>query len=97
MNQIQAMRDTIHLMEQGLRSFTPRQEGFIQRLDKDLQPAHLLDMLAQMEKNDNPQHMGKVFSQAKLGRWLGWAQAAVVVMGLATLDEVKTINKLNAR
>lgn len=32
------------------------------------------------------------FSEAKLGRWLGWAQCAVVFSGVATLDEMKHLN-----
>lgn len=32
------------------------------------------------------------FSDAKLGRWLGWAQCAVVASGVASLDEMKAIN-----
>lgn len=37
------------------------------------------------------------FSEAKLGRWLGWMQAAVVAaqVGL-TLEDMKQINKRNA-
>ena len=31
-------------------------------------------------------------SGSKLGRWLGWAQCAVVASGHATLDEMKQIN-----
>lgn len=34
------------------------------------------------------------FSEAKLGRWLGWAQAAVVAANIGvTLDDVKALNK----
>lgn len=33
------------------------------------------------------------FSEAKLGRWLGWAQCAVVAAGCATLEEMKELNK----
>lgn len=32
------------------------------------------------------------FSSAKLGRWLGWAQAAIVAGGLADLDDMKRLN-----
>jgi hypothetical protein len=32
-------------------------------------------------------------SEGKINRWLGWAQACVVVSNIATLDEVKEINK----
>lgn len=33
------------------------------------------------------------FSPAKVGRWLGWAQAAVVAAGCGTLAEMKAINE----
>lgn len=33
------------------------------------------------------------YSDAKVGRWLGWAQCAVVASGLATIEEMKAINK----
>lgn len=36
------------------------------------------------------------YSASKLGRWLGWAQCAVVVSGVATLDEMKEINLRNS-
>lgn len=44
---------------------------------------HLKDMWSRLDKN---------FSDAKVGRWLGWAQACVVIDGLATLEEMKQIN-----
>ena len=33
------------------------------------------------------------FSEAKLGRWLGWAQCSLVANGVASLEEMKEINK----
>jgi hypothetical protein len=33
------------------------------------------------------------FSRGKLGRWLGWAQCAVVATEVATLDDMKEINR----
>lgn len=37
------------------------------------------------------------FSDAKLGRWLGWAQACLVVADVGvTLEDVKEINRRNA-
>lgn len=33
------------------------------------------------------------FSEAKLGRWLGWAQCAVVASGTASLHEMKQMNR----
>ncbi|MGB8403488.1 MAG: hypothetical protein WCE30_05325 [Mycobacterium sp.] len=36
---------------------------------------------------------GSAFSASKLGRWLGWAQCAVVASGIGvTLAEMKAIN-----
>jgi len=46
--------------------------------------AHIVDMRERMPDD---------FSEAKLGRWLGWAQAAVVAAGCGTLEEMKQINK----
>lgn len=46
--------------------------------------AHLMDMRARIEPT---------FSAAKLGRWLGWAQCAVVAAGAATLGEMKEVNR----
>lgn len=64
----------------------------LEKIDPSLGPQHVRDMLAIMEKGDNPQHPGEKFSDAKMGRWLGWAQAAVVAMGAGTLEEMKEIN-----
>ncbi len=37
------------------------------------------------------------FSESKLGRWLGWAQAALVASGVGiTLEDVKQINMRHA-
>lgn len=47
---------------------------------------HLKDMWFRLDKN---------FSDAKVGRWLGWAQCAVVASGVASLDEMKSINLEN--
>jgi hypothetical protein len=102
MNMLKAMRDTVARMEEGLQQIAEAgdQSGeermHIARLHKDLQPAHIRDMLAVMESGDNPQHPGSTFGEAKMGRWLGWAQAAVVAMDLATLDDMKQINRSNA-
>jgi hypothetical protein len=45
---------------------------------------HLYEMLSTVENSH--------FSDAKLGRWLGWAQCAVVAAGVATLEDMKQIN-----
>lgn len=47
--------------------------------------AHLRTMAAAGESSD--------FPPDKLGRWLGWAQCAVVVAGVGlTLDDMKNLN-----
>lgn len=48
---------------------------------------HLRDMNSRLDKN---------FSDAKVGRWLGWAQCCVAVAGIATLEEMKAINLSHA-
>lgn len=50
---------------------------------------HLRSMLARVESGE--------FSEAKLGRWLGWAQCAVVAAAIGiTLDDMKAINLAHA-
>lgn len=87
MNQIQAMRDTVALMNERIEARDT--------VPDSLAPQHLWDMLETMETGVNPQDTEREFSDAKMGRWLGWAQAAVVAQGIATLDEMKAINSRN--
>lgn len=94
MNQVAAMRETIKVAEQRLGDSTLNLSK-IMNLDETLQLDHLKGMLSMMEANYNPQKPGEGFSEAKLGRWLGWAQAACVAMGVVTLDDMKKINRLN--
>lgn len=54
-------------------------------LREDMSFRHLEDMWKRVSRED--------FSEAKLGRWLGWAQATVVASGVATLEEMKQINQ----
>ena len=84
MNMIAAMRDTIELA---------RANGMdkMEYDNPDLDFPHLLDMCVMMETGNSPQGGG--FSEGKLGRWLGWAQAAVVAAACGTLDDMKAINK----
>jgi len=51
---------------------------------------HLKSMLARVK--DKPDE----FSEAKLGRWLGYAQGVLVAFEVAKLDEMKEINKRHA-
>lgn len=50
--------------------------------------AHLQDMRNRITDD---------FSESKLGRWLGWAQAAVVASGIADLEAMKEINRRHAK
>lgn len=59
----------------------PRDPGSSYGLD------HLESMLSRIQDD---------FSEAKVGRWLGWAQCALTVSGLATLDEMKQLNLSHA-
>lgn len=50
--------------------------------------SHLRDMLDRITVD---------YSDAKVGRWLGWAQCALVAANVGvTLDDVKAINLRNA-
>ncbi len=99
MNQLQGMRDTIALMESCLQQIAEggdqmgEEKMHIDRLDASLQPGHLRNMLRMMESGVNPQDTQSSFDDDKMGRWLGWAQAAVVAMGMATLDDMKRLNQ----
>lgn len=53
--------------------------------DGELGLAHLRSMYERAATSN--------FSEGKLGRWLGWAQCAVVAAGIGlTLDDMKRIN-----
>lgn len=53
--------------------------------DDALGLSHLRDMLKRAEENE--------YSGSKLGRWLGWAQCALVASGVGfTLEDAKTLN-----
>lgn len=77
MNQLEALRETLHLAEQNAMPELP---------GSDLGLEHLRAMVATVEASD--------FSDAaKLGRWLGWAQCAVVAAKIGlTLDDMRTLN-----
>lgn len=85
MDQVKAARETIELIRNRAQSI---------ELPDSLSLPHLLDMVQQMEADENPQ--GGKFSVGKLGRWLGWIQAAATALGVLSLDEAKEINKRNS-
>jgi hypothetical protein len=78
MNQLQAFRDTIALA---------KSKGLHLTRVPELSMTHLEGMLARIESDPDR------FSPSKLGRWLGWAQAAVVSWGDGiTMEDMKRIN-----
>ncbi len=84
MNMIAAFEDTLRLAcANGMDNMSSD--------NSELDYPHLQDMFMQMRDDANPQ--GGQFSEGKQGRWLGWAQAAVVASNCGTLEEMKEINK----
>lgn len=82
-NQISAFSETLEFA---------RQRGMHQQIgtsDRGLDYAHLDQMYRKIISDPTK------YSDAKLGRWLGWAQAAVVAAGCGTLDDMKEINRKN--
>jgi hypothetical protein len=81
-NQLQAFRDTVSLAEKA--EMPP-----MSAVHDSLGLAHMRSMLKRIEAGE--------FSESKLGRWLGWAQAALVAANVGvTLEDVKQINLRNA-
>ncbi|UBV20331.1 MULTISPECIES: hypothetical protein [Mycolicibacterium] len=80
MNQLQALRDTIDLAEA---------HGMPELPDSPIGLQHLRDMLGEVDKANS----ATPFSASKLGRWLGWAQCALVAADVGvTLDDMKALN-----
>lgn len=78
MNQREAFDDTLALAAKMGMPALP---------DSSLGFAHMKDMRFRINLDGN-------FSDAKLGRWLGWAQAALVAANVGvTLEDVKAINR----
>ena len=85
MDMVAAARDTLALArEHDLDDISSDTE--------ELDYPHLVQMLHEMESKPEK------FSPAKMGRWLGWMQAAVVAQscGAISLEDMKQINKNNA-
>ena len=81
MDQVAAFDDTIELArERGMAD--------VAAADWSLAFDHLTDMQENVRSGN--------LSPSKCGRWLGWAQAAVVAAGLATLQEMGEINRRHA-
>lgn len=82
MNQREAFRETLEIARaNGLDRCTSDHP----ELDYD----HLLEMYNKILEADA---LGEPFSETKIGRWLGWAQAAVVCNGGGDLQGMKDIN-----
>jgi hypothetical protein len=88
MNQLEAMQETLTLAHQyGMSDI----DGFADGCDY----WHLQDMVERAAAAMNMP--GAEFSAAKLGRWLGWMQCAVVAAGIGlTLEDMKQINRRHA-
>lgn len=84
MNMLAAMYDTLDAAIKGGMSSADRDSP------EGLSFSHLRDMAGRATLGD--------FSDGKLGRWLGWMQAAVVAgtNGKVTLEDMKTINRMYA-
>ena len=82
MNMIQAARETIELAAaHGM------QDSEFEK--PELNFPHLVEMLEKMEAGG--------MSEAKVGRWLGWMQAAVVCScDDVSIEDMKEINRRNA-
>lgn len=84
MNQVEAMRETLR---QAQRVDADRNGGvtYLGCSDDPTSLMHLVSMSARMMEGG--------MSDAKLGRWLGYAQGVLVARGLLTLEECKEINR----
>lgn len=83
MNQREAFKDTVELADKRGMQYTDH------RMPPDTTFQHIVSMRDRVALSPD-------MSEAKLGRWLGWAQCAVVASGVATLDEMKAINRKHA-
>lgn len=89
MNVMKAMEQTVKLAyDRGMGGgpVTPNLSGY-PKTESTLGYPHIAGMLIRMQEGN--------FSYGKLCRWLGWAQAAVVASGCATLEDMKVINLSN--
>jgi hypothetical protein len=92
MDQRSAMDETIELINARLSEWTLDHKR-INSLPQELQQTHLNEMWKAVKSGKNPQDTEADFGEAKLGRWLGWMQAAGTALGVLTLDDCKEINK----
>lgn len=79
--------DTIKAMRATLDEAALRDHDMISFETANVDQEHLESMYVRMVNSDPP------MSEAKLGRWLGYAQGVLVAHDTLTLDEVKAINE----
>jgi hypothetical protein len=82
MNQIEAFRETLARCE----------DRWPVPMFGETSIEHMRDMLRRMETNSDATAPNG-FSEAKLGRWLGYLQGVAVGLDAMTLEECKNINK----
>lgn len=82
LEQLESEQRKIAWMTEALRQTTEIARQADMPEGGELGRAHIVGMLDRIEG----------FSLSKLARWLGWAQAAVVASGAATLEDMKRIN-----
>lgn len=84
MNQREALRETLALaLERDYDAISFEIEG--------VDYPHLVSMMKRVDADfDTTAQSG--FSEAKLGRWLGYAQGVLVATDTLTLEECKQIN-----
>jgi len=83
MNQREAMRETLALVKSRVQLWY---DSIPPATCEEVGLYHFEDMLTKVDDTKN------FFSEAKLGRWLGWIQGAAAARGLLTLEEAKKIN-----
>lgn len=83
MNQLEAMRATLDLArERGYDDISFEEEG-----------VNYIHLVSMYDRVNAAIIEGKPFSEARLGRWLGYIQGVLVANQCCTLEEMKQLNK----
>lgn len=80
----------VEAMEETLRLAKERGYDTVETKTLDTDYAHLMSMLERMKKGQK----NGTFSEAKLSRWLGYAQGVLVANDVLSLNDLKKINKI---
>jgi hypothetical protein len=83
MRQLEAFEETLKIVSKHVYLYPLCAIG----LDETMQLPHLQSMYDRIVAAPDE------FDEAKLGRWLGWAQASAVAMSAMTLEGCKALNK----